>query len=102
MKHFSKIQSASSELSRLQDNVAASLQSIQSNPLLSGHVLANVTLTAGENLVPHKLGRTLSGWFCTRMRGEATIYDGQDDNQNPQLLLALTSSDEVEIDLFVF
>lgn len=65
-------------------------------------LLKNVSLSTGSNNVNHKLGRKLQGWYIVRQRAAASIYDNQDNNQNPDLTLTLVSSADVTVDLVVF
>ena len=81
---------------------AQQLNPILSNPTVNNLILKNVVLTAGTNVINHKLSRPLQGWNPTRVRALATIYDLQDTNQTPQLTLVLVSSANVTIDLVVF
>lgn len=73
------------------------------NELVQGRPLTNVSLTAGQNVINHGLGRALVGWFPTRLRDQATwIYDTQDTNSMPQLTLVLWAADAINVDLWVF
>ena len=82
---------------------ASILNPVLSNPILASSILPNITLSAGNNVINHKLGRNLQGWKITRMRGVfAQVYDTQDSNQTPQLTLNLNASTGVIIDLEVF
>lgn len=81
---------------------ARSIEPVLNNPLNNVVVLSSVQLTAGNNVVNHKLGRNLQGWFITRVRAASTVYDTQDKNQTPQLTLNLNSSANVVVDIAVF
>lgn len=89
-------------LEMLQTAWAAQLNPIIANPTLNNLVLKNLTLTAGTNVINHKLQRNLVGWKTTRVRASATFYDLQDTNQTPSLTLVLVASAPVVIDLEVF
>lgn len=89
-------------LDLMQTTWATQLDPIISNPLLKGNVLQKVSLKSGVNVINHKLGRRLQGWYITRIRSAATFYDEQDSNQTPQLTLVLISSADCVIDLEVF
>jgi hypothetical protein len=65
-------------------------------------LLKNIALTSGSNSVNHRLGRKLQGWYIVRQRASASVYDEQDNNQNPDLTLTLVSSANVTVDLVVF
>ena len=81
---------------------AAQLDPVLANPVNGVNILKNVTLINGTTVINHKLGSTLHGWFLTRVRGSATIYDAQDNNQTPQLTLILVSNAAVNVDIGVF
>ena len=86
----------------MQTKWAQELNPIISNPTIHNLILKNVSLTAGTNVINHKLSRPLQGWNPTRLRASATIYDLQDTNQTPQLTLILVASAPVVVDLVVF
>jgi hypothetical protein len=85
-----------------QNRWATALDPMLSNPVLNTVLLKNVALTTGANIVNHKLGRDLQGWYPVRVRSSSTIYDTQDSNQTPQLTLLLVASANVTVDLVVF
>lgn len=88
---------------RAQDLWAAIINPVLSNPVLSSSMLLNVSLTSGNNVVNHKLGRKLQGWMISRIRNNyAEIYDTQDGNSTPALTLNLNSSVDVVVDIVVF
>jgi len=89
-------------LEMLQTAWAQQLNPIIANPTVNNSILKNVALTAGVNVINHKLGRNLQGWNPTRVRAAVTLYDQQDSNQTPQLTLILVASADAVIDLVVF
>lgn len=89
-------------LSLLQTNWATQINPVLANPVINGFILKEVQLSSGTNVVNHKLGRKLQGWFIVRQRASATIYDTQDSNSNPSLTLFLTASANVTVDIYVF
>ena len=102
-------------LSLLQTSWKAQLDPILALPILSGHVLKSQPLVNGANVINHKLGVALQGWYIVRKRqwkssGTPTaydIYDTQDGNQMSQLTLQLTCSqgtaaNPVLVDIYVF
>lgn len=90
------------ELSMLQTRWSALLNPTITNSLIQGRLLQNVALTSGDNTVNHKLGRKLVGWYPTRVRASATLYDKQDTNVTPAETLILNASAGVTVDLWVF
>lgn len=93
---------APEHLARLQANADAVFRRLVSIAMLDGQLLPNVALANGANVVNHGLGRALIGWFPTRVRASATVYDTQDANATPDKTLQLTASAAVTVDLWVF
>ncbi len=86
-----------------QENTWATIiEPFLNNPPNNSLILPNISLTAGSNVINHRLGRKLSGWKTTRVRANVTLYDTQDDNQTPQLTLVLVASAPAVIDVEVF
>jgi len=96
------VQSDDRVLNLFQDRVLKSVNPVLNNPLLDGILLQSVALINGDTVVNHLLGRPLVGWFVTRRRAAATIYDKQDTNGTPNLTLVLNSSAAVTVDICVF
>lgn len=96
------IQTDSRELSQLQTTWASQINPVLTQAILGGNYLKNVSLTTGDNVINHKLGRNLQGWIITRIRSAATLYDTQDTNQSPSLTLNLNSSANCVVDLLVY
>lgn len=90
------------QMVQMQNQWSSQLNPILRNALNQGLLLQNVQLVSGANVINHKLGRNLVGWFITRQRSAATLYDTQDVNQISNLTLNLTSSATVNVDLYVF
>lgn len=86
----------------MQTQWAQQLDPVISNPTIQTVLLKNIALASGANVVNHKLGRALQGWYIVRLRASATVYDTQDSNQTPNLTLNLTASAPVTVDLVVF
>lgn len=97
-----KFQSDDQSLMLLQTTWSAQLDPALQNPLMQGKLLKSVSLTSGDNIVNHLLGRKLQGWFIVRQRAAGTVYDKQDSNQIPNLTLLLNASTALVVDLFVF
>ena len=82
---------------------ASILNPVLSNPTNNVSILENVGLTAGNNSIPHLLGRNLQGWYVVRMQNTyAQIYDTQSSNPYPALNLNLHSSASVVVSIAVF
>lgn len=91
-------------INTMQDNIASSLIQLLGKDQLDSTVLKNIVLKAGViNKVSHTLGRDISGYIPVRSHGGfPLIYDLQDTNPSPNLLLYLASATDITIDLLVF
>lgn len=101
-RKFKKLKIPDQLISRVQDNVDTAINALPSIQIIQGQLLTNIKLVNGTNIIEHKLGRELIGWFTTRLRGAAQIYDEQDTNRSSNLTLILNSNINVTVDLWVF
>jgi hypothetical protein len=90
------------EFALQQSSWAAQLNPVLANPIVNGILLTNIVLKSGDNIISHKLDRKLQGWFITRLRASALIYDKQDSEERPTQFLKLNSNANVTVDIFVF
>lgn len=90
------------EFSLMQSSWSSQLNPVLENYLINGQLLKNIVLKIGDNQITHKLNRNLKGWFITRLRASAIIYDKQDSQLRPEQFLTLNSSGNVTIDIYVF
>ncbi len=81
---------------------AASLNPLLSNPLTDGLILPGVLLATGSNVINHKLGRKLQGYFVILKNANITVYDTQTTNQTPEATLKLVASGAGTVSLYVF
>ena len=81
---------------------ASLIEPFLNRPTNQANLLKEVQLVNGTNVINHRLGRKLQGWYLTRIRGAAVIYDNQDANQKPEQSLILVSNADVSVDLAVF
>lgn len=88
----------------LQANIGAALAQLLGKDPLDLQILPNVALSPGvTNMVPHKLGRNLQGWWIIRTHGSYNMVgDMQDNNPSPHLLLYLVTPAPVTVDILVF
>lgn len=90
-------------LSQMQSVWKSQLDPLLANPLNSTSVLKDIPLASGANVINHKLGAPLQGWFIVRMKDAyAQIYDTQNSNLTPQLTLNLHASAPTIVDIGVF
>lgn len=87
---------------QMQTTWGAQLNPIIARPQNNSVILSKLSLTTGDNVIPHTLNRALVGWKIVRQRASATFYDKQDDNAAPTINLVLNASANVVVDLEVF
>lgn len=81
---------------------AATLNPLLGNPIVNGSLLQGVVLKTGTNVINHGLGRKLMGYMVVLCNAAATFYDNQEENQRPELTLALVSSAPATVSIYVF
>jgi hypothetical protein len=90
----------------VQNSLENSFRSIESCPLLDGHLLEGIELPNGITDIDHKLGRALKGWFLTRTRNLAggDICDKQSLHNIEDRILRLSSTyaATITVDIWVF
>jgi hypothetical protein len=86
----------------MQNQWASALDPVLVNPLVQGRLVQGVVLTAGDNVINHKLGRALVGWIVVRNTAATTFYDKQDSNTMSGLTLVLNASGACTVSLWVF
>ena len=88
-------------LAQMQTKWKAALDPLLGDPTNNASVLKNVSLIEGTNVINHKLGRSMQGWFITDQQGAANIYRPNTAPFN-SLTLTLISSAAVTVNLGVF
>jgi hypothetical protein len=84
----------------LQDNVRTFLEQITSKPLLDGQLLTAISLSVGDNSIPHKLGRSYRGWIVVDTTAASSIYSKT--STSPAQTLTLNASVATTVALWVF
>lgn len=105
-----QVKTDDSKFIQYQQQVAKALQPVLECPISYGTLLKEIPLVTGLNTIPHKLGRTLQGWFFVRQRAVGTplapalisIQDSQDANRTPQSTLLLYASADINVDIWVY
>ena len=101
LKPFAKTGIESFEdVERFQDVVENVLGSIAASPIISGQLVADVSLTSTPKRIEHKLGRKPLGYMVVRQDADATVYE--QDEKRLDLFLNLASSNPVTVSLWVF
>ena len=102
LQKFSPTNTPDTILNRIQDQIQKILRPVLDNQVLDGVLLQEVDLASGLNVIEHKLGRKLVGWFIVRLRANENIWDTQDSNQLPAKTLYLNATGAVTVDVYVF
>lgn len=97
-----QFQSGDRNFQMLQNQWATAIDPVLVNPLVQGRLVQGVVLTAGDNVINHKLGRALIGWMIVRNNASVTFYDKQDSNAMANLTLVLNASGAATVSLWVF
>lgn len=93
------------ELSRvvtqLQANVGEALTPLQNKPILDGIFLRGIVLISGDNLIQHKLGRKVVGYWPTSQTAASQFYDNIQTNTSLTNFI-LTATSPCTVNLWVF
>ena len=79
--------------------LASTMNPIIASPLSSSSILQGIALIDGVNIINHKLGRMMRGWFITDINGYAILYRSAPFNSST---LTLTSSAACIVNIGVF
>ncbi len=83
----------------LQTQWTSQLNPVLSNPMTDPSVLKSISISTGVNVINHKLGRPMQGWFITDVDASISLHRSAPFNN---LTLTLTSSGPATINLAVF
>jgi hypothetical protein len=75
IKAFKKLQAKDADLNRVQANIEQVLTPILDSKVVDSLVLKDVEVVSGNNVVSHKLGRTMFGYLVIRKSANIDIYD---------------------------
>lgn len=98
---FAIVRPESKDLSRVQDNIYASLLPVWAVPFLDGVKLANQVLGATAKDVAHGLGRAWQGCIVLKRNANAVIYQPS-STANTGQFITLQASATVTADLWVY
>ena len=101
---FSLKQEINEELQKLQNNLEPVLLKLTSKDHEDTYLLDSCALVAGyENLVVHKLGRTINGWYLVSPADvPATIWEVTDSTEDTTKYLVLGTTADVTVDIIVY
>lgn len=88
---------------QFQSNVESALYPVMKFPILSGHQIDGITITAGtDSVVNHQLGQTLQGYFIVKNSAASQVYDGQSTNAKANQTLILRASANTTVSVWVY
>ena len=73
IKPFRKIQTTDKDMNLLQDQLKEILDALLKNPIAGSNTVPSVKLAAGDNLVPHGLGRNWVSCFAALPSAVASL-----------------------------
>jgi hypothetical protein len=102
LKALKTIQPKEYELDVVQRNVKEYTGQLNSNPLLSGvHLKGIVLSSSSSNTITHKLGRGYIGWFITKIKVDANIYENTTQTL-PTRNIVLETTADATVDIYIF
>jgi hypothetical protein len=100
---WKRVTTADPVIEELQDNAEPLMRLVEGSELLDGVLIKNQTLlVATPTDINHGLQRAPVGFFVTRKRANAVVWDLQDDNPSKTSTIRLIASAEVTLDVWVF
>lgn len=102
-RRLSVIPSGNAELDRVQRDVRDTFKPLVNNPLMGGHLLEEVRLSAtGANHVGHGLGRRYSGWFLVSPKQWVSVWESEEQNNNRERILKLEAAADCVVRIYVW
>jgi hypothetical protein len=80
-------------------DVVQALRELQELPILKGHMLADVVLSAAETKVPHALGRVPSGFWVVNPTSGDIVWHSKAPTKEALYLLC---TGDTTVDIWVF
>lgn len=99
-KSFKKFYTEDQDLGNLQDNIEDAINPFIKNQFLDGLLRTGIEIVAGDNDIPHKLGRKIQGWVVVDQDATAAFY--RKPSSTPTLTIKLNSSANCTISLYIF
>lgn len=88
------------KLDQMQKNVVGAINNINQVPFLNGNLLKDVSVSASQVSIEHKLKRDYQGFFITKINANANVWISSDSEAN--LFIKLTASGNCTVDIWVF
>jgi hypothetical protein len=102
LKTLKTIQPKEYELDAVQGNIKEFTKQLETNPVLDGIILKDVSLvSSGSNTINHKLGRKINGWIITKIQANANVWQNTTQPLPTKNLILETSADAT-VDIYVF
>ena len=86
-------------LEETQKRWKSQLDPVLANAIFQGQQLPSQALKVGDNVINHKLGRMMQGWFIVDVDNASTIYRSQPLNAT---LLTLNASAACNVSIWVY
>ena len=96
---FSRVETKDPTVFMLQSAIETAFRSLDTNPILDGQLITNVTVGTAEIRVRHSLKRKPKGYLVVDADAAATIHRSSESTTQ---FLHLTSSHAATISLWVF
>ena len=102
MEPWKRVTTDDPVIEELQDNAEPIMRHIEKAFSLNGVLRKKETILTAPTNITHGLGRAPIGFVVIRRRGNASVWDLQDDNTNVTKTLTLIASADVEVDVWIF
>lgn len=100
---FKKIQTSSTELNRVQDEVARELNRLSFlNFFSSGKLIEDVAIGTSATEITHGLGQTVRGWFLVKQDTNAIVWAPSTATSTPLQTINLQASTSCTVSLIIF
>ena len=91
------------DLQQLQNRIESSLRPILSRKELDTSLIEDISLTTGsENLVEHKQGKEIQGWYVVSIDAAAHVYENTSTTADKKKYLSLNVSANATVSLLLF
>lgn len=98
---FEKVPSPDKIVTRVQDVLKRILDRVTRNPILDSNWIANVSLSSGDNLISHGLGRNYVGFMCTLPSVAGTTLS-ESASPDRSLYLKVHASGNCTVSIYAF
>jgi len=96
------IQTSDQTLNRIQSATADAIKQLQTQNLILGSSIVVATLSTGDTVVTHGLGRVANGFFVIDANASANVWTSATVNLTPNQTSVLVASAAVTVKLYFF